>query len=65
MPPMPRIHQFDPFMPPKHTTMNGINWQALRVETRQIVTKLTVGLILDHVGGRDRAGQQEGAGYDA
>ncbi len=59
-----RIHQFDPFMPPKHTTMNGINWQALRVEDPSDRDEADGGSDPGPCRGRDRAGQQEGAGYD-
>jgi hypothetical protein len=65
MPRQPTTYQFDLFSKPDDAKkVQRPQWQTLPAETRRSVTKLMVGLILDHVGG-ERAVQREGSDHDA
>lgn len=66
MPRQPTKYQFDLFSKPKNEVnrVQTPQWQALPAETRRLVTKLMVSLILGNVDGEGFV-QREGADHDA
>jgi hypothetical protein len=64
MPGQPTTHQFDLFSNSAAQTVQIPPWQALPEETRRLLTRLMVRLILDHVDG-DQSVQREDADHDA
>jgi hypothetical protein len=64
MPRQPTTHQFDLFFNSAPQTAQIPPWQALPEETRRLLIRLIVCLILDHVDG-DQSVQWEGSDHDA
>lgn len=64
MPRQCQSYQFDLFSHPHDArTAQTPQWQSLPVETRQVLTKMMVRLILDHVSG-DHASEREEVHHD-
>ncbi|MDP2621435.1 MAG: hypothetical protein Q8P46_14900 [Hyphomicrobiales bacterium] len=64
MPHPPKTYQFDLFSNPHDAeAAQTPQWQALPVETRQVLTKLMVRLILDHADG-DRTPERKEMRHD-
>ncbi|MGE3988915.1 hypothetical protein [Pseudorhodoplanes sp.] len=64
MPRQPTTHQSDLFFNSAPQTVQIPPWQALPEETRRLLTRLMVRLILDRVDG-DQSVQREGSDHDA